>query len=184
VLDACVLIPSAIADSLLRLAELELYEPLWSAEILAEVRRNLPARLSEVAIARRINAMRVHFPRALVSGYESVTPAMTNDVKDRHVLAVAVAGRAQLLITANRKDFPESATRPYGIEVCHPDDFLCELLDREPELVVATIRAQAADTGRHGRPQVPVAGVLRTLHAGGAPRFAGLVEAQLAADDC
>jgi predicted nucleic acid-binding protein len=36
VLDACVLVPIALADTLLRIAEHELYRPLWSDRILAE----------------------------------------------------------------------------------------------------------------------------------------------------
>jgi hypothetical protein len=35
-LDACVLVPIALADTLLRIAERELYRPLWSARIVAE----------------------------------------------------------------------------------------------------------------------------------------------------
>jgi len=36
VLDACVLVPIAPADTLLPLAERELYRPLWSTRIVAE----------------------------------------------------------------------------------------------------------------------------------------------------
>jgi len=36
VLDACVLVPIALADTLLRVAEKGLYRPLWSGRILAE----------------------------------------------------------------------------------------------------------------------------------------------------
>lgn len=36
-LDACVLLPYQLCDLLLRLAEDDLYEPLWSEEILDEV---------------------------------------------------------------------------------------------------------------------------------------------------
>jgi hypothetical protein len=36
VLDACVLVPIALADTLLRVAEKGLYRPLWSDRILAE----------------------------------------------------------------------------------------------------------------------------------------------------
>ncbi|GAA1984277.1 PIN domain-containing protein [Amycolatopsis minnesotensis] len=41
VLDANVLIPLNTADLLLRLAEAETFRPLWSEELLDEVRRNL-----------------------------------------------------------------------------------------------------------------------------------------------
>lgn len=41
ILDACVLVPYQLADLLLRLADAELYDPLWSEAILDEVQRNL-----------------------------------------------------------------------------------------------------------------------------------------------
>lgn len=37
-LDACVMVPIALTDTLLRLAEAELYRPLWSQKILDEAR--------------------------------------------------------------------------------------------------------------------------------------------------
>lgn len=40
-LDACVLVPVNLTDLLLRLAEADTYRPLWSAGVLAEVRRNM-----------------------------------------------------------------------------------------------------------------------------------------------
>jgi len=51
-LDACVLLPYQLCDLLLRLAEAEMYRPLWSAEILDEVRRNL-LRRSEGQLSRQ-----------------------------------------------------------------------------------------------------------------------------------
>jgi hypothetical protein len=37
VLDACVLVPNSLCDTLLRLAERGFYRPLWSQQILDEV---------------------------------------------------------------------------------------------------------------------------------------------------
>ncbi|WP_206069184.1 PIN domain-containing protein [Kocuria sp. KD4] len=48
---------------------------------------------------------------ALVENYESLVPAMTNDPKDRHVLAAAVRSRAELIVTSNQKDFPTTALK-------------------------------------------------------------------------
>jgi hypothetical protein len=36
-LDACVLVPIALTDTLLRLAEADTYRPLWSDDVLGEV---------------------------------------------------------------------------------------------------------------------------------------------------
>jgi hypothetical protein len=50
------------------------------------------------------------------------------DANDRHVLAAAIVGRCDVIVTANLKDFPE-AVAPFGIEARHPDDFLCNHLN-------------------------------------------------------
>ena len=64
-------------------------------------------------------------PQALVTGYEGLIPNITlPDPDDRHVLAAAITGRADVIVTYNLKDFPEEALAPYGIEAQHPDVFL------------------------------------------------------------
>ena len=50
--------------------------------------------------------MAAYFPDARVTSYEELIGSMTNHPKDRHVLAAAVAGRADVLVTENLKDFP------------------------------------------------------------------------------
>ena len=91
VLDACVLIPMPLADTLLRLAGARLYLPKWTDQIMGEVARNLGTTfgLSEDQLKYRENEIRRHFPEAWVHSYEDIIPAMTNDPKDRHVLAAA-----------------------------------------------------------------------------------------------
>ena len=73
-LDACVLLPYQLADLLLRLADAEMYEPLWSEEILSEVERNLIAKfdVAPTKAARRLSHMRSAFPNAAVEGYEDL----------------------------------------------------------------------------------------------------------------
>lgn len=99
---------------------------------------------SEDRALRRIDSMRRAFPDATVENYEPLVAAMTNDPKDRHVLAAAVRADAATLVTANEKDFPPRSTAPYDIEVVHPDVFLLDQLDLAPQAVVTSLREQRA----------------------------------------
>ncbi|NYT96375.1 hypothetical protein [Salinispora sp. H7-4] len=82
VLDANVLIPNALCDFLLRLAEEDVYQPRWSPAILDEVRRHVP--VSAAAIDRRIAFMNAAFGDALVIVGDALIDQMGNDPKDRH----------------------------------------------------------------------------------------------------
>jgi predicted nucleic acid-binding protein len=117
-LDTCVLYPAYLCDTLLRLAEAETYRPLWSADILAELRRNfVEAGISVDRVDRRIANMSHSFPDAMVTGYESLMEGLANDPKDRHVLAAAVRANAEVIVTFNLRDFPEPALKPYDVGV-------------------------------------------------------------------
>ena len=92
VLDADVLFPCLLRDTLLRAAEHEFFQLYWSAEILEEVRRNLVATdtTNEHQAQQLVNAMDGAFPEAMVNGYQDLVDAMPNHPKDRHVAAAAV----------------------------------------------------------------------------------------------
>ena len=111
VFAARVPLPYPLADLLLRLAEEDMYEPLWSDAILDEVERNLIAKfnVSPKKAAKRLERMRAAFPDASVSGHEHLVDAMTTDPKDRHVAAVAVGGDAAPAASADIS--PSSDTR-------------------------------------------------------------------------
>ncbi|GGL41861.1 PIN domain-containing protein [Planomonospora parontospora] len=100
ILDANVLIPNALCDLLLRLAEENLLQPRWSPHILTEVQRHLPS-VDPKVLSRRVDAMNAAFESAMVTGYERLIAEMTNHPKDRHVLAAAVHADADadLIIT-------------------------------------------------------------------------------------
>ncbi|MEV8310689.1 PIN domain-containing protein [Streptomyces flavidovirens] len=176
VLDTCVLFPNYLRDTLLRLAEGEIYEPLWSADILEELRRNISSRIPEFKAKQLVEIMAGAFPDSTVTGYDSLIPSMRNDPKDRHVLAAAVRGEAHTVVTLNLRDFPDDATVPYEIEVLSPDDFLLNLLDLAPVEVRNVLRRQVAGYGREPR---DLHGLLDRLAAGGTPQFAAEVRRRL-----
>lgn len=143
-LDANVIYPVWLCDLLLRLAQASLYRPLWSAGILDEARRNVVennAGVEPTRIAARFTAMRRYFPEAMVEGHEIMIPAMTNDPKDRHVLAAATVGEADIIVTGNLRDFPRHSRKPYEIEADTADGFVCEILHNRPDETLMALNA-------------------------------------------
>lgn len=176
VIDACALIPYQQCDLLLRMAEQDMFQVLWSDEILEEVRRNLP-KLGVPAknARRRVAAMRDTFPNATVVGYSDLVPSMRCHKKDRHVLAAAVRSGAQVIVTANLKDFPDESLAPYDIEAVHPDSFLLSQLDLYPEITLECLNRQSA---AYGNPAMSPLDVLRALRST-APNFSQMLGTQL-----
>jgi predicted nucleic acid-binding protein len=169
-LDTCSIYGAYLCDTLLRLAEEGAFRPLWSAGVMEELECNLIEQgLPEDAVKHRIRDMRSAFPDAEVTGYEALASAMTCDPKDRHVLAAAVRGHAEVLVTFNRRDFPQRSTEPHDITVSHPDDFLLDQLDLHPAITIAVLRDQAA---AYSSPAMTVEDVLGRLAASGVPKFA------------
>jgi predicted nucleic acid-binding protein len=87
VLDANVLYPFTLRDTLLRAADAELYQAYWSDLILDEVERNLVENgvVTAEQATRLRAAMEGAFPEAHVVNFEPFIDAMRNDQKDRHV---------------------------------------------------------------------------------------------------
>jgi hypothetical protein len=85
---------------------------------------------------------------------------MTNHPKDRHVLAVAVAADADLIVTYNLRHFPEQALAPFAVQAQSPDAFLATLFEDVPETIVRAITEQVADLRR---PPLTVGQVLDEL---------------------
>ncbi len=143
--DACVLYPAPLRDLLMRLARTGLFRARWSAEIHAEwmeaVRRDRPE-LAE-RLARTRAAMDGAIEDCLVSGHAALIPLLRlPDPADRHVLAAAIVGRADVIVTCNLRDFPTEALAPYRIEAQHPNLFIRHLLDLDEAAALAAVREQ------------------------------------------
>ncbi|MCH9808232.1 MAG: PIN domain-containing protein [Alphaproteobacteria bacterium] len=127
-LDANVIYSIPVTDLVLELASTGLFRARWSDAIHDEWVRNVAQDrpdLSKAQINARREAMDRAIPQALVTGYHDVIGDLNlPDSNDRHVLAAAIVGRADVIVTFNLKDFPIDALAPYGIEAQHPDEFL------------------------------------------------------------
>lgn len=163
VLDANVLFPMLLRDTLLRCAAAGLFQIRWSSKIFEEMTSNLirdygmPA---EAADALR-QIMDEAFPEAMVDGWEEFEPAMRNDSKDRHVAAAAVASGAVVIVTV----------LPAGIDAEHPDRFLCALFEATPSKLSDVLHRQASG---YRRPTLTTAELLERL-AVTTPNFARTV---------
>ncbi len=129
------------------LAGTDLFAAKWTDQIHNEWTRNLIKKRPELKepIKRTRQLMDISVPDALVTGYEDLISALVlPDPDDRHVLAAAIRSHAQVIVTFNLKDFPESALSKYGVEAMHPDRFIEHLIDLHLSDVLTAAKRQRA----------------------------------------
>lgn len=168
--DTNVLYGARLNDLILWLADGGAFRPLWSADVMEELRRNLLDNGEHPElVAKRLAAMTTYFPDAIVDGYKNLIDGMSCHPKDRHVLAAAVRANAQVLVTFDIKDFPAKSTKDYEVEVVHPDDFLLDQLDLYPGMTIATLDQLVAT---YDSPAMTIDELLQSLARAGVPKFA------------
>jgi len=141
--DACVLYPAPLRDPLLRLACTTLFRARWSYRIHEEWMRGVLRSRPELAdkLPRTRDMMNKAVPDRLVVGWEGMEGSFDlPDPGDRHVLAAAVVGRADVIVTFNLKHFPPAALAPYGVEAQHPDMFIRHVLNLDAEIALPIVR--------------------------------------------
>jgi len=142
--DACVLYPAPLRDLLMWLALAGLFRARWSDAIHEEWVNSLLAGrpdLTRERLERTRELMNRAVPDCLVTGYEDLVAGLTlPDPGDRHVLAAAIRGGADVIVTYNLGDFPAGTLAPLRIAAQHPDDFIAQLLDLAPGLVCAAVK--------------------------------------------
>jgi predicted nucleic acid-binding protein len=147
-LDASVLYPAPLRDLLVRLSLVGLFDARWTETIHDEWIRNVSADRPDLSLAslQRARAlMDTNIRDCLVTGYEEYIPTLIlPDPDDRHVLAAAIRGRAEVIVTANLRHFPLPVLAQYGIRPQHPDAFIGDLLDRDISQVVEAVHRQRA----------------------------------------
>lgn len=143
-LDANVLYPAPIRDILMQLAVMDVFRAKWTAEIhdewISALLKNEPHR-SRASLERTRSLMDSNTRDCLVTGYGHLIPSLKlPDENDRHVLAAAIVGRCDAIVTQNLKDFPEEVLAPMGIEAQHPDEFLCNQFSLSQGVFCTAIR--------------------------------------------
>lgn len=150
-LDANVLYPTLLRGILAGYAGAGGYAPLWSQRILDEWKHAARRDGFEAIAAAEIAALNDRFPQALVAPGDAVEATLSlPDRNDVHVLAAAIAGRADAILTANIRDFPTRTLARHGILRRAPDDFLREAWQTDRPRFEPVLR-QALDQARaHG----------------------------------
>lgn len=137
-IDACVLYPTVMREMVLGAAKARAFEPLWSSRILGEWER-AAIKLGPAGAAQasgEIALLRAHWPKAIVSAGEGLQARLwLPDPDDIHVLAAAIAGHADGIMTLNNKDFPAGILAEEGLSRVNPDAFLFEVAQNQPDLM-------------------------------------------------
>jgi len=148
-LDACVLYSIAMTDALISLAVTGLFAAKWTqaieAEWMAALVRSRPELQGRLAFRR--DSMRLAVPDWEVpeAAWKPLAIGLVlPDANDHHVLAAAIAGHVDCIVTTNLKDFPSDATAEYGVEVIHPDQFMINQWDLDQLTAIATFKRMRA----------------------------------------
>lgn len=173
-LDACVLHPMAMADALMSLASTGIFAAKWTRAIEAEWIASVEERRPDLKgrLDYRRDQMRDAVPDWEVGepAWRALASALAlPDSGDVHVLAAALAGHADCIVTANLRDFPAEVVAPLGIEIIHPDQFVVAQWDLDQLVAVAAFKRMRA---RWKKPQATAEDFAAALERGGMPATA------------
>jgi hypothetical protein len=166
-LDACVLYPQTLRDLLLSLAGAGLFHGRWTERINQEWVEKLllknPGRRPQVL--RTLDLVNQSVEDCLITGYEHLIESVVlPDPDDRHVVAAALAGGVDVIVTFNLTDFPTGVLSALGIEAQHPDEFLASLISVGGDLACEVITAMRA---RYKTPPMSAADYIASIKAKG-----------------
>lgn len=157
-----------LRDLLLELAVADVYRARWSADILREwmnaLLRKKPHR-TRAALERTRELMNRAVLDAQVTGYErTIRHLELPDANDRHVLAAAIVGGCDVILTKNVRHFPAQALADHGITAELPDAFLVRAFEHAgPSFLASAARVRQ----RLQKPPVGIDAYLETLAAHG-----------------
>lgn len=148
IFDACVLYPAPLRDLLMHVALTGIIRARWTNAIHDEWTRNVLKQrpdLQSAQLQRTRELMNAAARDCLVEGFEFLIPKLSlPDADDCHVLAAAIHGDAQAIITFNLSDFPKNALEPHGMVAMHPDNFLVQPFDENEKAIITAVSRQRA----------------------------------------
>lgn len=150
-IDANVLFPTVMRKVVLGVAGQGLFQPLWSPRILEEWAR-AAAKLGSVAEAQargEIAQLAHQWPRASVRHPPELEARLwLPDPGDVHVLAAAIHGSADVIMTVNARDFPRNILAEEGVSRIDPDGYLQHCAQADPGPVTEVAHAVLEEARR------------------------------------
>lgn len=163
-IDANVLYPTVMREIVLGIAAEGLFQPLWSARILEEWARATrklgpdaePQARAEIAL------LRDQWPRAEVAAAPDIEARLQlPDPDDLHVLAVAIASGAEIILTLNAVDFPTRVLAAEGIARKSPDELLQRMAESDRDPVARVVTRVHAEAERLSGQTLPLRALLK-----------------------
>ncbi len=112
-------------------------------------------------------AMESAFPDADIKNYEDLIDGLSlPDAEDRHVLAAAIRGKADVIITCNTKDFPSKIMAKFDLEAQHPDEFILNLISLDKIKCQQALATQVKSLKNPPRSKEEVLNTLEKLRIG------------------
>lgn len=135
VLDACVIYPTVMREMLLGAAGQGFFAPRWSERITEEwVRAAAKLGPEGEPLARGDAALLdARWPEAAIRYPPELEARLwLPDPADVHVVAAAIAGSCDGIVTVNAKDFPRNILAEEGLFCADPDAFLLGFWKADP----------------------------------------------------
>ena len=146
VIDACVFFGMLKTDVLMSLCVRGLFAAKWSERIENEWVGRLSDKKPDkkAQIIRRRDKMRAAVPDWAVCSHAiaSIEPSLDlPDMDDRHVLAAAIVGHADCVVTDDTWGFSGESVSQYGIEIIDTDSFIINQLDLDEYQALAALKS-------------------------------------------
>lgn len=173
--DANVLYPVYLRDVIGESGVSGLFRPLWSDGILDETQHALSRTLPEAG--EKFPKIRGFLLEALPDSLVEVPREPVHDFgcwdpDDNLIVAAAVAGKADVLVTFNIRDFPADLFERCGIALATPDEFLSRVFWENEELASLTVSNLLES---YVKANIDVKMLAERLHKAGCPNLSRLI---------
>ena len=149
--DTCVLFPTVMRTILLEAVKSKHDNAFWSEKILNEWSYSAKkiGEFGQLQADAEISILRANWPNSIIGfSFELEESLYLPDLNDRHVLAAAIAGKCDAIITLNKKDFPRQILNRYGLIRLDPDYVILEYLEDDAPLIIKIAQGLLSEANR------------------------------------